>query len=152
MNKQAQIEAHYERVQRRVWNTLHDKVYALEDEDDYSIYGMFTRLRRTARERGEQTWLSWRARTPEGETESDRFNLLGEDTGRDLAAWQREEEDEDLAYDLLTELCDLDAQIAGGLVIEDEQHHLTITPDGWRMAHAQAASIVKALRQVGVKK
>lgn len=153
------VEAFVQQVARLMewqsdFNRLRDQVYALDGEDDISLDDMNRELRRQSRDQGKPVLLSWRARNPEGEGEgeSDRYFQNGVDTGRDLVAWQREEEDEDLAYDLLTQRRPLDAQIARGWVTEDDQHHLTLTPLGWAAARAQAAWIMKLVTQAAVER
>lgn len=115
----------HRRVQRRQ--------VAAEDED--TLESVIANLRRESRMKGEHlTLLSWVARTPEGEIE--RYSQLGLDDGRDLDEQDRREAQEDAAFDLLESTGDLDTCIARGLIAEDEQHKLTITPAGWELARS----------------
>lgn len=53
---------------------------------------------------------------------------------RELEAVERQERDEDNAFEILQACGTLDEQIANGLVHEDDKHGLTITVAGWGMA------------------
>ncbi|MEO8394977.1 MAG: hypothetical protein ABI700_18415 [Chloroflexota bacterium] len=146
MNKQAQIEAHKARVARRkAAEAAHREQKEAEDD---TVYSLIAEMRRIARAKGEPTMLSWMGRAADNALGWDRLYKQGEDTGRDIDEWENAEAGEDWVLETLTQAESLDSLIARGVVIEDEEHRLTLTEEAMNMAQALEPEIYALVRRI----